>query len=484
MPHLRMKQKVMRSITHLVVAAVACLMLLAFKTTAKAQRSFRFATSKVGQVEFLLPPHTKIDRRRQRYQRVIFENLSHYLFDWEKSADKALHEGDRKAITPTRLMHSYDTHTRVVNICSGASLWYSDDSTKIIIEVDYGIIFKDGATKEDVKMWFKDFALNLIGEIQSKEKQNQWPNGGCQLILKNVLAYIPCPGDLSLLGFAGDVSDKFSYVLLSPEISMKVDAVQKIFTNSDQQKINAALDSVRKTVYEVEADLLAKHPLDEQQIKFRDSAIIKRLDNLYQPWEYSLIGSTEIRFLRTDTGGLFQTPFVKFHAFKTLPSNYTNLNELKSLQASTVDVQLSGATSTAMYLILYVDAFKRNNSNVVPPGTGCAGYDDDPVSCNAFIVHTDLLSVDFDKVINRTVATDANVTKSSFGSRNFITPQIHVFVGSERRKVDLNSSVLDLMQQKLVTYKVTVKRQWRGKYRTVRDPRLHLILMPNDKLHL
>ncbi|MFL5740152.1 MAG: hypothetical protein ACJ75B_08035 [Flavisolibacter sp.] len=401
--------------------------------------------------EFMMPPYTCLGKKNKRsvnynpkfkYHRVLIKGLGTGYFANLKSLDNATYEWDNKAIPRERLDRSFEIKdTDKIDVEGDSSVIIYYDAKKfsnIVIELDYPKLFEGTATQDALTEKFENIHTDVIiklSELENTAAINSWAKTTAAEINKKLNELLPEPHKAVTGRYGSKRRGAHSFIMVSPDMKLKVDAVEKIAEAGNK-------------------------------------------------WSYRLTGTVDISILRSDAGLVVQSPFIKFSS-GTMPTNYTNSTEDRSLQASTADIQLSGATKTSNYILLYQEQFKRNNSAPTAGPDPCfATADADIIQCNAFLVHTNKPVEVYPYLDGGDIEGQTAIVKSAFGTRNLILPYITIKVNGQDEELMLATTLAQFSQKHSLPRKFDLLRLYNGRYRSVKyknaNPNQSPLLLPGD----
>ncbi len=403
--------------------------------------------------EFMMPPYSRLGKKNQRsinfnpkfkYHRVLIKGLGTGYFANLKNLDNATYEWDDKAIPRERLDRDYS-----INIADkidvegdGSVIIYynSTNFSSVVIELDYPKRFEGTTTEQELTEKFENLHVNLIvklSELENNAAMNSWAKTTAAEINKKLNELLPESHKAVTGRYGSKQTGAHSFIMVGPDMKLKVDAVEKI----------------------VEAG---------------------------NKWSSRLTGTVDISILRTDAGLVVQSPFIKFSS-GTMPTNYTNSTEDRSLQASTADIQMSGATKTSNYILLYQEQFKRNNSAPTAGPDPCfATADADIIQCNAFLVHTNEPANVYPHLDAGDIETQTAIVKSAFGIRNLILPYITIKVNGQGEELMLATTLAQFAENHSLPRKFDLLRLYNGRFRSMKykdtNPNQSPLLLPGDMI--
>lgn len=392
--------------------------------------------------EFILPPKAKIaceglfsskkqlhyreNKSKYRYQYVGFRNLNKSNYYEALNAVRKAEYFTSKEKETILLKESWCVIRGKGNLTedSSAVIYTSSDKNCLVIEIDLDKILNKSVIENYQKM-----AIGIIKSLQGNEKPaGRWPLSISQDIVEKVFELIPVPQEASLSRYLTQIDSTKSFVLLNPNIKLKVDAVEKVKDGSN--------------------------------------------------WYFNLLGTSIITINRGNEGKIIQNPFHKFQV-KGMPSNQVNAKIV--LQSSTEDIQLSESLRDCPFIFLWQNNFKHNNKT--SSAGGCVNSETDLINCNSQLWHFDDLSSFYPT--NGTKDLDYNSVKyiSSYGYRNLITPVIDITINGNIIQCPLGLNLNQLRNQMAVPLSFKIYRFWDGKYVKIKANNLNnLILLPNDKI--
>jgi hypothetical protein len=400
--------------------------------------------------EFMMPPYSRLGKKNQRsinynpkfkYHRVLIKGLGDGYFANLKSLDDATYEWDNKAIPRERLDGHYeikDTDKIDAEGDGSVIIYYnSKDFSSVVIEVDYSILFTK-PSEQELTDKFDNLHANVLvklSELENNAARNAWAKTTAAQINKKLNELLPEPHKSVMGRFGSKRSGAHSFLMLSPDMKLKVDAVDKI-TEGPR-------------------------------------------------WSNRVNGTVDISILRSDAGLVVQSPFLQFSA-GTMPfNNISSPVKDKILLASTADIQLSEGTKNFRYILLYQEQFKTNNSiNDTGPTSCPALANSDIIQCNAFLVHTNALGVVYPLLDDGSIDNNTTVVKSAFGTRNLITAHITVKVNGQDEDAMLTTTLAQFADKYSLPRKYEFMRLYNGRYYPVKykdfNPNQSPLILPGD----
>jgi hypothetical protein len=400
--------------------------------------------------EFMMPPYSRLGKKNQRsinynskfkYHRVLIKGLGTGYFANLKSLDKAAYEWDDKAIFRERLDRYFEIKiTDKIDVeGDGTVIVYYDakNFSNIVIELDYPKLFEGITTEEALTEKFENLHTDVIVKLSGLENNaasSFWAKTTAAEINKKLNELLPEPHKAVTGRYGSRRTGAHSFIMLSPDIKLKVDAVDKV-TEAGK-------------------------------------------------WSYRLNNTVDISILRTDAGLVVQSPYLQFSS-GTMPPNYSNTTLDRALQASSADIQLSGASKTSNYIFLYQEQFKRNNSESKTGPDACPALADaDLVQCNAFLVHTNEPANVYPHLDGGDIESQTAIVKSAFGTRNLIMPYITIKVNGQDEELTLATTLAQFAQKHSLPRKFKLLRLYDGRYHAVKykdnNPDQSPLLLPGD----
>lgn len=431
---------------------------LVFALPLYAQKQHRLQAITINSVkgtsytaEFMMPPYARLGKKSRRsinydpkfkYHRVLIKGLGAGYFTSLINLNNSTYECDSKAISRKRLSCGYEiNYNDKIDVEEDGSVviyYNSKNFSNVVIELDYSILFTK-SSEQNLTDKFDSLHANVLEKLSELENQlavSAWAKSTAAEINKKLNELLPELHKSVMGRFGSKRSGAHSFLMLSPDMKLKVDAVDRI------------TDGAR--------------------------------------WNYQISGTVDISILRSDVGLVVQNPFIQFSG--TMPfNNISSPVRDKVLLASSADIQLSEGTKNFRYILLYQDQFKTNNSiNDTGPTSCPALANGNIIQCNAFLVHTNFLGAVYPLLESGTIDNDTTIVKSAFGTRNLISAYITVNVNGQDKDLILTTTLAQFAQKQSLPRKYDFLRLYNGRYYPVKykdsNPNQSPIMLPGDNI--
>lgn len=406
--------------------------------------SYRIQQVKLGesddqQVEFLLPPKTKLTKKSNENKYEINDNYRYHSI--LLSLDPNDYNGSKELLE--KFTYLYKSKVTTPNSQNSFNKGCNDGGNEIIEDLYYltvknSSIFIEfdfnrlkNKSKNEVIECFNLIPIDILKIISEEENNRGWPNSISQNIVKKIFEIIPTPQETVLSRYGVLFNAGLSFTMISPNTRIILDVVS-----------------------------------------FRDEVAPPG-------WFFELIGQSIIDFSRDDNGNIIQNPFLSNLDNSSFPSNLIWKDKNLVNLASSADNQLSSSTNQQKYVGLLHKNFKKNTKQSFSGPASCKNTVDKKNECNTILISSNNIG-DIYECVENDICDQVMI--SSYGFRNLMTPHITILIDSSLVDISLNSKISTIAESYIFTNKFNVERIYNGKYYPLKSVSKDTVLLPKDKI--